>query len=138
MNVGKNWRRCKKCDKIKLITEFAFANKKLNKRHYRCKECTKKYRLDNIDKIREYNRKYYSEHYIEISRKRWERNYRIRQREKNLFGKFKEFNIKVRLIALIFNQSVEGKAVFLNFNDARSLPLSIENNRVTRWMSWLK
>ena len=93
-------KKCTKCGENKPNTNeyFAFRNKSKGKLNARCKECDKKYRENNKDKIREYrenNKEYYKEyrennkeHYKDLFKKYYENNK----------DKYKEYNHKRRAL----------------------------------------
>jgi hypothetical protein len=57
-------KKCYSCDKIKPLEEYHKSRNEKDGHAYECKECKNarnvQYRIDNIEKISKYNKKYYS------------------------------------------------------------------------------
>jgi len=73
-------KKCSKCKEDKIIEEFNFKNKSLNKRHSNCRSCTRKLIKNHYNK----NRSYYLE-------KAHKRNHKIRQK---IFDYIKDYLVK--------------------------------------------
>ena len=96
-------RRCIKCNKDKEIDDFKFRNKKKGIYNSVCKECSnlrdKEWRENNIEKIRENDRKRYKEkkEYSKEYSKKWrEKNKeKVRERKRNWKCTIKKKNIQI-------------------------------------------
>ena len=76
-------KRCSKCKKIKEISKF-YRNRTIKDGHSsQCKNCSRKWYLDNSERIREYKRKYYLDNFEYINKwnKKWAKGNPEKRRE---------------------------------------------------------
>lgn len=87
---------CTKCGEFKSFNEFAKNSRnKTDGRQPKCKVCNKKYRLENVEKRKEYDKKYTKRNseYVRERKKKWhEMNIeRIKENKKKYYQENKEY-----------------------------------------------
>ena len=99
-------KRCPKCEELKAIEEFSKNKKRKDGLQHRCKLCTKQYRKENKEIIKESNKQYYERNkdaQAERMRKWYEKNKkRIKQcykeNKEDILEKAKQYRKKNKKI----------------------------------------